>query len=52
MLITLGLLGTVVGASFAAGARRFPSYELAMERWGGGIFLSGLALIGLAFPAI
>jgi len=52
VLVILGIVGILIGASFAAVARRFPAHELSMERWGGGIFIGGLAMIGFAFPAL
>lgn len=52
MLIVLGIIGTIAGASFAATARRFPNHELTLERWGGGLFIGGIAMIAFAFPSI
>ena len=52
MFIILGTIGTIVGATFAATARRFPSYELPLERWGGGLFIGGVAMIAFAFPSL
>jgi hypothetical protein len=52
MFIILGITGIAVGAGFAASARRFPEREPILERFGGGLFFGGVALIAFAFPAL
>lgn len=52
MLVLLGILGTVLGLALAAFAHRMPSRRPMIEKWGGGLFVVGIALLGAAFPML
>jgi hypothetical protein len=52
VLIFLGALGVVFGTAAAVGACWFPSQRARLERWGGALFILGLALAGLGLPMI
>jgi hypothetical protein len=47
-----GAIGIVAGVAAAASARRFPAHEVQLEQWGGGLFILGLALVGLGLPML
>ena len=49
MLVTLGIVVTLLGALLAWCAERYPAYRAALERWGGGCFVTGLALLAFFF---
>lgn len=50
MFLILGVIGLTLGTAVALSAERFPLYQVQLEQWGGNLFVSSLALIGLAFP--
>ena len=52
MVITLGIIGTVVGAALATGASRYPSRMVRLEQWGGGLFVCGIVLLASTFPMV
>jgi hypothetical protein len=52
VFIVLGAGGIILGSAFAASAGRFPAYRIKLEEYGGGLFIGGVALLGLAFPMI
>ncbi len=52
MLVLIAALGIVAGIAAAAGAARFPAYKAGLERLGGGLLISGLALLALAFHMV
>jgi hypothetical protein len=52
VLLGLGAVGILLGATAAMGARRYPLYQARLERWGGGLLIVGLSLIGLAIPML
>ena len=52
MLVSIAALGIVSGIAAATGAARFPSYKAKLERLGGGLLISGLALLAFAFPMV
>jgi len=50
VLASLGALILVCGAAVAVAGEQRPRYARRLQRWGGGLFLAGAALLGLAFP--
>ncbi len=50
MMAALMLLSLTFGASLAGAASRVPAHTVALERWGGTLLVSGLALLGAALP--
>ena len=50
MLIALILMSLVLGAGLASAASRVPSHAVALERCGGTLLVSGLALLGAMLP--
>ncbi|MGE5537043.1 MAG: hypothetical protein ACM30I_00375 [Gemmatimonas sp.] len=52
MVMVLGLAAVVLGAVAAMSAGNFPPHRARLERWGGALLLSGVALIALAFPIV
>jgi hypothetical protein len=49
-MAALILISLTLGVSLAAAASRLPSHAVALERWGGTLLVSGLALLGAALP--
>lgn len=52
VVMVLGLAAVVLGAVAAMSAGNFPPHRARLERWGGALLLSGVALIALAFPIV
>jgi len=52
VFLVLGALGVVFGAAAAVGAAWFPAHKARLERWGGAMFILGLALAGFGLPMI
>ena len=52
MLVTFSALGMVLGIAAATSAARFPLHKARLERLGGGLLISSLALLALAFPML
>ncbi len=52
MLAILGVLGAVLGLALAVFAHRVPNRQPTIEKWSGGLFVAGLALLGTAFPLL
>jgi hypothetical protein len=50
--MVLGATGIVFGAIAAISAGNFPPHRNQLERWGGALLLSGVALIALGFPFV
>ena len=50
--MVLGAAAAVAGAIAAMSAGNFPKHRTRLESWGGGLLLSGVALIALAFPIV
>lgn len=52
LLITLGIIGIILGIVLAILAGRFANDRRTIELWGGGMFLGGVVLIAVGFPVI
>ncbi|HZL58510.1 MAG TPA: hypothetical protein VFC38_02300 [Stellaceae bacterium] len=52
MFLILGAFGVVLGSVSAISAEKFPMHQAKLEQWGGDLFVSGMALLGLGFPLI
>lgn len=52
MLAILGVLGTILGMAIAFFAPQLSSRQPMIAKLGGGIFVAGLALLGIAFPIL
>ncbi len=52
MLAILGVLGAVLGLALALLAPRVPTRQPVIAKWGGGLFIAGLALLGTALPIL
>jgi hypothetical protein len=52
VLISIGAAGIISGLVATATAARFPAYRKRLEQWGGSLFVSGVALLAMAFPTI
>jgi hypothetical protein len=55
MLVALsitGCVGLIAGIVAAALADVFPRHRAALQDWGGGLAVGGVAVLGLAFPMI
>jgi hypothetical protein len=50
VLISIGAAGILSGLVATATAARFPAYRKRLEQWGSGLFVSGIALLAIAFP--
>lgn len=50
MLTALILTSLLVGAALASAASHVPSHAVALERWGGALLVSSLALLGAVLP--
>ncbi len=50
MLTFLIPMSILLGAGLAGMAAHVPSHAVALERWGGTLLVSGLALLGAALP--
>ena len=48
----LGATAAVIGAIAAVSAGNFPPHRNQLERWGGALLLSGVAMIALGFPFV
>jgi len=48
----LAATATLIGAIAAIAAGNFPPHTSRLERWGGALLLSGVALIALGFPFV
>lgn len=48
----LGTLGVILGVAIAITAARFPTRQVALERWGGMLLVGGIALLAFAFPFV
>jgi hypothetical protein len=48
----MGATAVVFGALAALSAGNFPPHRSRLERWGGALLLSGIALIALGFPIV
>ena len=51
-LAFIGILTLVCGTAAATVADRYPERRLALQRLAGVLVIAGVALLGLAFPAI
>ncbi len=52
MFLVFGIVGVVLGIAAAVSATWFPAHKSRLERWGGALFILGLALTGFALPMI
>ncbi|MBV9813498.1 MAG: hypothetical protein JO326_12170 [Acetobacteraceae bacterium] len=52
MLATLSLIGLVSGGGLACAAARRPTSSAVLERWGGTLLVTGLALLGAGLPTL
>jgi hypothetical protein len=52
LFLLFGLFGVVLGMAGAVSATWFPAYKSRLERWGGALFIVGLAVTGFALPMI
>lgn len=52
VLMISGTVGVLLGIAFAASAGKFPAQKATLERWGGMLLVSGIALIAFAFPFV
>lgn len=52
MFLLFGAVGIVLGMGAAVSAAWFPAHKSRLERWGGALFIVGLALTGFALPMI
>jgi hypothetical protein len=52
VLISIGTAGIISGLAATAAAASFPAYRKRLEQWGGGLFVSGIALLAVAFPMV
>lgn len=52
MLLILGTIGVTLGAASALTAAKFPVHQARLERWGGDLIVTGIALLGFSFPMI
>jgi hypothetical protein len=52
VLISIGSAGIVSGLVATATAARFPAHRKRLEQWGGGLFVSGVAVLAMAFPML
>ena len=52
MFLFFGMLGVVLGMAAAVSGTWFPAHKSRLERWGGAMFILGLALTGFALPMI
>lgn len=50
MFLLLGALGIVLGTAAAVSGLWFPAHKTRLERWGGALFICGLALAGFGLP--
>jgi hypothetical protein len=50
VLAALGIIVTITGALLISSAARYPGRQGTLERWGGGCFVAGLAMIVIHFP--
>lgn len=50
MLTALILMSLLLGAGLAGAASRVPAHAVTLERWGGTLLVSGLALLGAVLP--
>jgi len=48
----VGFGGLTIGCFAAAVADIFPSHRHELERWGSGLLVGSVALLGLAFPFV
>lgn len=52
MVAALSLMGLLTGGSLACAAIRRPIHAAALERWGGTLLVSGLALLGAGLQSL
>jgi len=52
LLAVPGVLSLICGTGAAVAADRCHEHKLRMQRLGGGLIVSGVAIIGMAFPLI
>ena len=52
VFLILGMIGVALGATSALIAAKFPSHQARLERWGGDLIVTGIALLGFSFPMI
>ena len=52
LLFGIGAGGIVVGTAAAVAGGWFPAQKGKLERWGGALFIAGLALVGFGFPMV
>gem|GEM_PF-6601635 len=52
MFLILGTIVVVLGAGTALAASQFPVRRAQLERWGGDMMVTGVALLGFGFPMI
>jgi hypothetical protein len=48
----VGISGILVGGAIAATAGNFPGRKASLERWGGMLLISGIAVFAFAFPHV
>ncbi|MDE2228938.1 MAG: hypothetical protein KGL11_07860 [Alphaproteobacteria bacterium] len=52
VLLIVGVIGVVFGATSVLAAAKFPLHQTQLERWGGDLLVSGVALLAFSFPMI
>jgi hypothetical protein len=52
MFVSLGAIGIFIGAAACVAAAWLPAHKARLERWGGTLFLAGLATVGFAVPML